>query len=255
MKKGKNNVKKIPQSGKGSTSKKASKKASSKNGKGTGSNVVTSKSYALVKCYVSHPQLKVGGGVLVGGSCSSPVVTDADVYVGFDYTMWTHPKSYPWEDGDVVCVHMPVTDFSAPKNPEAYKKMIRWVVEQLAKGKTVHMGCMAGHGRTGMGLAAAVRVADGRVDAIHWVRKNYCEDAVESEEQISFLNEHYGIKKAKATKVVGGYYGGQSWGGYGEYYGNKYKGKNGSKPPVGAEVFTPVESDLFLLGDTDYGEW
>ena len=42
-----------------------------------------------VSCYHSHPPLKLPGTELViyGGSCISPVVKDADVYIGFDAGM------------------------------------------------------------------------------------------------------------------------------------------------------------------------
>ena len=40
-------------------------------------------------CYQSHPALKLPGTELViyGGSCISPAVKDADVYIGFDAGM------------------------------------------------------------------------------------------------------------------------------------------------------------------------
>lgn len=202
------------------------------------------------KCYLTHPVLKSGGGKLVGGACGSPIVTDADVYVGFDYSMWHHPDSYPWSENKVVCIHMPVTDYMAPKDPKLFIAMVEWVVGRLAEGKTVHMGCMAGHGRTGVGLAAVVSVADGNKDAIRWVRENYCDRAVESHDQVDFLSEHFGIKKAPVSKPsyagMGGYYG------YNDY--SKYASKT-TTSVAAAEVFSPVESALFLFGDNVSEEW
>ena len=52
------------------------------------------------RCYESHKPLAVGDGLLVwGGSCSSPIVADADIYVGLDMSHKKSAKAYPWEAG------------------------------------------------------------------------------------------------------------------------------------------------------------
>lgn len=40
----------------------------------------------------------------------------------------------------------------------------------------------------------------GEEDAITYVRKNYCQKAVESKSQVEFLHKHYGIKKVGGSK-------------------------------------------------------
>ena len=70
--------------------------------------------------------------------------------------------------------------------------LVLWVLEQIASGKMVEVGCMGGHGRTGT-LLAALRAAQGELPgrAIGWVRNNYCKRAVESNGQVDFVADVY----------------------------------------------------------------
>lgn len=165
------------------------------------------------RCYTSHPPLPlvVGGDTwsIYGGSCSTPVVLDADIYIGFDYMKPKHPR-FPWNpvsDSAVLEIAFPITDMNAPSNPDEFKKMITWVCNQVRDGKKIHAGCIGGHGRTGTFLAAVVAEIMGEKDAITYVRENYCKKAVESAQQIAFLGTHYGITPIKGSKsdLFGGY--------------------------------------------------
>lgn len=151
------------------------------------------------RCYESHPALPLGGGrVIYGGSCGYPVVTDADIYVGLDYSMATNPMQYPWNSGEAFKFLIP--DMGVPNDVTEFKKLIDWLSLQLIAQKKVHVGCIGGHGRTGMVLAALVKVMMGEVDAISYVRKHYCQKAVESNTQVRFLHEHFGIKEVPGAK-------------------------------------------------------
>lgn len=150
------------------------------------------------RCYESHPPLEIPGyGVIYGGSCNSPVVKDADVYIGFDHGMKRGPN-FPWEEQTIVEVFYPVQDRHAPQHPENFRKMVDWTLLQLSAGKKVHAGCIGGHGRTGTFLAALVAAA-GNKDAVQYVREHYCKKAVESKAQVDFLMKHYGVAKAEGT--------------------------------------------------------
>jgi hypothetical protein len=72
-----------------------------------------------------------------------------------------------------------------------------------ADGKTVHVGCVGGHGRTGIVISAIVAELTGKKDAIQWVRKHYCKKAVESKAQVQFLMKHYGVTEVTGTKSGG----------------------------------------------------
>ena len=152
------------------------------------------------RCFQKHPALKLPGSELLiyGGSCSAPVVKDADVYIGFDEgSMRFTERSYPWKAG--VEFLFKIGDMSTPEKPDEFKKLVSWTKTQLEAGKKVHCGCIGGHGRTGTFLAALCSEF-GEKDAITYVRKKYCQKAVESSSQVSFLHEHFGITKVDGFK-------------------------------------------------------
>jgi hypothetical protein len=153
-----------------------------------------------VRCYESHPPLKLGKGILHGGSASNPVLKNADVYVALQHGSTSGKISDPWDEQKVVEVQYSITDMHAPSNVARFKKMVTWLCNQLQEGKTVHVGCIGGHGRTGTVISAIVAEMTGKKDAIQWVRKHYCKKAVEAKSQIEFLVKHYGVQTAEGTK-------------------------------------------------------
>lgn len=153
-------------------------------------------------CYTTHKPLVLGGGTVYGGSCIHPVIPDADVYIGLDTGM-TVLRYLPWEKV-IQQVLYPVTDMAAPSDPAGFKKLVEFVCNQLRDGKTVHLGCIGGHGRTGTLLSAVHKVVTGEADSISMVRKVYCKKAVESMVQVSFLHKHFGIDKVDGFKEKSG---------------------------------------------------
>jgi hypothetical protein len=152
------------------------------------------------KCYVSHKPLVVtkAGGLIYGGSCYTPVVNDADMYIGFDGGMSRTPMRFPWNPGEEIV--FPVQDMQSPQDATNYIKLVKWTLAQIDAGKKVHCGCIGGHGRTGMFMAALVRVGLGIEDAVPHVRSLYCERAVETAGQSLWLQDTFGIKIAKGYK-------------------------------------------------------
>jgi hypothetical protein len=155
---------------------------------------------AYAKCYASHGALLLPGTdkVVHGGSCWTPSVKDADVYIGFDSGMQSTAMAWPWTPGDEV--KYPVQDMSVPTDPATFKNLVTWTKAQLDAGRKVHCGCIGGHGRTGMFLAALVSEY-GERDAIAYVRKGYCVKAVESASQVAFLSRHFGVTRIEPTKT------------------------------------------------------
>ncbi len=154
---------------------------------------------SINRCYHSHHPLPLKDGLVIyGGSCMSPVLQDADIYVGLDRTMAHSPRAYPWEPGESFL--FPIQDMHAPENPAQFKNLIDWLAVQLIAQKKVHVGCVGGHGRTGTVFAALVKVMLGEPDAIAYVRQHYCKKAVETAAQIDFLVKHFGITPAEPTK-------------------------------------------------------
>jgi hypothetical protein len=147
---------------------------------------------AAPKCYTTHPSLSLGDFAVYGGSCINPVVQDADVYVGLDDGMRVHKESFPWNSGNAFLYH--IRNMGIPTTPKRYRRMIEWLVDQITSGSKVHIGCIGGHGRTGLVLVSLVFHLLDEQDAIGYVRKHYCSKAVETQKQIDWLVKEYGIK-------------------------------------------------------------
>lgn len=150
------------------------------------------------RCYNDHKPMPLKNGLVIyGGSCSTPIIKDADIYIGFDYSMKFTKKHYPWVDGAEIFMH--VQDRSVPKSVGDFQKLIDFTIENLEKGKKIHVGCIGGHGRTGTFFAALVAQFMGVEDSITYVRDNYCKKAVESDEQVAWLHQYFGVKKVDGT--------------------------------------------------------
>jgi hypothetical protein len=150
-------------------------------------------------CYHTHPDLILPGTdkVIYGGSCINPVVKDADIYIGFDSGMTFTQRSWPWKKGTEFLFK--IRDMEAPADAAEFIKLVDWVKSKLDDGAKVHCGCIGGHGRTGT-FMSALASRYGEDDAITYVRKHYCDRAVESTAQVKFLQDNFGIKPAEGYK-------------------------------------------------------
>ena len=125
---------------------------------------------------------------------------DADIYVALQSGSMVKTP-YPWEEGSpIIQVQFSIPDMGVPRSVPDFKAMIDWLCNQLQEDKKIHVGCIGGHGRTGMVLAAIIAKATGEKDAIQFVRKNYCPKAVESDEQVLFLMKHFGVTTSPGAK-------------------------------------------------------
>lgn len=89
---------------------------------------------------------------------------------------------------NMVYIHWP--DYgSIPSN--VYQKLLAHIIMLLKSGKSVAVGCLAGHGRTGSVLAGLIKKLENTsaTEAIHRLRQRYCENVVETNEQIQLV-EH-----------------------------------------------------------------
>lgn len=205
----------------------------------------------LVSCYHGHKPLDVGDGrVIYGGSCLSPSVKDADVYVGLDYGMQFKSPNWPWKKKSAIEeVQFRIMDQSVPPAyavPD-FHELIKWISGKLDEGKKVHVGCIGGHGRTGMVFAALVALRKASDDPIAYVRENYCDKAVESKAQVKFLVEEFGCKTAAvharaATNFADDFtdYGGKK--SKAQKYFDFLPGKKGKKKEFDVDSGSPVTS-------------
>ena len=188
------------------------------------------------RCYESHPPLELNlseGGTrfVFGGSCSYPIHNDADIYVGLDYGMKQHKQRFPWAHGHAI--HYEIKDMSVPKDSDEFIELIAWLADQIRDGQKVHIGCIGGHGRTGIVLSALVAVMTDEPDAITYVRKNYCKKAVESTTQVKFLMKYFACKEVKGAKVFGS------------------KKKIGTTTKAMQAMINPVNAKHCIFGDLD----
>ena len=136
-------------------------------------------------CWKSHPRLAMGGGVVVGGAARHPP-PDADVYVQLE-TAPTPPLPHDGTPPRVANFKIP--NYGVPPMGPTIN-LAEVLGRYLSEGFTIHVGCVGGHGRTGL-LIACLRhlVEPGRGDQVEWVRENYCRRAVEGRRQEDFVRE------------------------------------------------------------------
>lgn len=171
------------------------------------------------RCHHSHPPLPITVDgttyTLTGGTGNSKPKSNVDIFIGFDHGMVKTDRRFPWTEGWEI--HFPILDMGIPPVAKDFKDLIAWLEEKILEGYKVHMGCIGGHGRTGLVMSALVTQMTGEKDSIAYVRKHYCKKAVESAEQVTWLKKHFGIKPQKPTKdfgssKAGGYTGSKVWG-------------------------------------------
>lgn len=150
------------------------------------------------KCYHAHPPVPLSDyvkGKLYGGNGYAPC-QKADWYVDLNPRKDVQPhRTYETKDGGEY-INFPIPNMGVP-NLRKLHKLVDSIVERLEAGQDVHVGCIGGHGRTGLVLAVVVKRITGNLDSITWLRDNYCIKAVESSEQVVYLQLNFGIKSAK----------------------------------------------------------
>ncbi|MGI4991056.1 protein-tyrosine phosphatase family protein (plasmid) [Halobacteriovorax sp. GFR7] len=149
-----------------------------------------------IKCYHTHPKVPLDAAVkgeLYGGNGFAPC-HKADLYVDLNPRQGIQAhRTYDTKDGGKY-INFPIPNMGVP-NLKKLHKLVDTLVTALEAGEVVHVGCIGGHGRTGLVLAVLVKKLTGNVNAVHWLRDNYCNRAVESAQQIDYLYDHFGISK------------------------------------------------------------
>jgi len=140
-----------------------------------------------------------------GGSCTNPGganhIKNADIIVGLDRGMKTTEQQFPWTDGEQFLYY--IQDMGVPKDIKSFKTLLIYLTGMITDGKKVFIGCIGGHGRTGLVLAALITHMTGDKDSTEYLRDTYCKKAVESGAQIKWLKKHFGINPVAPSK--GGY--------------------------------------------------
>ena len=141
-------------------------------------------------CHESHKELPLSGffgGRIIGANCSN-VRPGYDIYIALDIG----PSKIPvWVDAKYI--DYPITNMSVPSSKEDFRQFIKWLVKKFKQGAAIHVGCIGGHGRTGLVLAAFVAELTGRKDAAKFIREHHCKSGIESKSQMNFLVDLYGM--------------------------------------------------------------
>jgi protein-tyrosine phosphatase len=79
-------------------------------------------------------------------------------------------------------------DFGVPDDPGLVVVALESLLDGARAGQCVEIGCYGGHGRTGSALAClAILCGQAPGEAVSCVRAGYCERAVETDEQDTFV--------------------------------------------------------------------
>lgn len=90
-------------------------------------------------------------------------------------------------------VILPWPDYGVPSSIRQTRTVFLWMLKQLKAGKSIEIGCLGGHGRTGTCLASLL-VLQGMnpKKAIRRIRARYCQHAIEGIAQEEFVHSMKG---------------------------------------------------------------
>lgn len=148
------------------------------------------------RCHESHPSYEVAPSFFILGGSGAHAPAHATVRVVLERAHYVDSRhAYPWTPGAAFMFAIP--NYGVPSSAEDFKALIEWLAGSLEAHEVVHVGCIGGHGRTGMVLAALRAHMCNDTKAIEHVRAHYCKKAVETESQVLFLMKHFGVDYAK----------------------------------------------------------
>jgi protein-tyrosine phosphatase len=153
----------------------------------------------ISKLPCEHKPIYVGGGILTGGKnkeqqCAADLWVHLDQYYNevvdhFDFIDTQAEKQIVFNTKQRHIV-LPITDLEIPTSMKHTKRTLDVMHEYIFdKKQHVHVHCMGGHGRTGMILACFLGLYTEISDPVEWLRKNYCEKAVETIIQHMFVHK------------------------------------------------------------------
>lgn len=154
------------------------------------------KIYNSKQCWETHPPLKVGDYTIIGGKSTEPP-ENVDISISLD-APYSGPRSWPWQRDPLIVVDYHITNMGVPPI-YTFRQLLEYCIAQMSEGKRLHVGCFAGHGRTGLLLSSLMAEIEGPEDAVQKVRTRYCHRVVESQVQVDFLHTHFKVPKVIPT--------------------------------------------------------
>lgn len=157
-------------------------------GFGTGAKTKTT---TYVTCrHKGRELLFPNGKKIYGSSCHAKAPDDYVPDFGF------YLDSCWFGEAKQLGIMVPWQDMGLPKiEREHVDAAVTLACTMIDRGDTIEVGCIGGHGRTGTFLAiiALRNGVEKPVDAIEYVRKNYCQKAIESATQEWYVEAWHAI--------------------------------------------------------------
>lgn len=123
-----------------------------------------------------HERFSLDKGLIYGGSIFN--LKDANYYF-----VLAHMNIYQLP----LNVHYyPIKNYDIPQCSN-FMNIIEKAGEYIQEGHSIFVGCLSGHGRTGLFLAMLYYYLTGEKNALYIIRKLYCHKAVESVKQLNYL--------------------------------------------------------------------
>lgn len=142
---------------------------------------------ALPKCRHYHKALVLPNGIIVQGSSDTWGQDPPSDRRTPDFGLYC---DHVWRDVEWRAEFINFPDYRAPKNYQSAAEAIVEAYGRAMEGWLVETGCVGGHGRTGTVLACWVILAGvaNPQEAMKYVWSNYCTEAIESKEQVRFVD-------------------------------------------------------------------
>ena len=151
-------------------------------------------------CFTQHPLVTIPHSTgtplhVYGGNYRHPA-DDADILIALESAGYRRDlyANFPWTKRDAFL--FPIVNNGVP-NISDLRNLLDWLEEELLKGRVAHIGCIGGHGRTGLVLSALWNQCTGDANSTAILRETYCHKAVESAAQVDYLEKHFGIEPVK----------------------------------------------------------
>lgn len=98
-----------------------------------------------------------------------------------------------------------IKDMNVPDfGEDVFDALVEVLKQQMDEGVDVLLGCLGGHGRTGLVLSILVKKMRpdllGDLDPVTWVRQNYCQETTETDAQIDYVFNMFDDLRVIPTK-------------------------------------------------------
>lgn len=85
--------------------------------------------------------------------------------------------------------YYPIKNYDVPHHSN-FIDVINQACTYIQEGHTIFVGCLSGHGRTGLFLTLLYYHLTQDKNGLYVIRERYCKKAVESVRQLNYLKEH-----------------------------------------------------------------